>query len=135
MTDIFLVEDDAAIQSVLEMLLTDEGFTVTSYHAAEAALAGLALTVPDALILDGQLPRMSGWECLGLLRAQEPTGKLPVLMLTGAVDKIERAQRRRADDCTTYVAKPFDIDEVLAAIHGVIQSCGQPAVAVVPADF
>jgi len=134
-TEIFLVEDDAAIQSVLEMLLTDEGFTVTSYHAAEAALAGLALTVPDAVILDGQLPRMSGWECLGLLRAQDTTQELPVLMLTGAVDKIPRAQKRTADDCTTYVAKPFDVDEVLAAIHGVIQSCGQPAIAAGPGIF
>lgn len=132
MTDIVLVEDDAAIRGMLEMLLTDEELTVTSYGAAEPALARLALTVPDILILDGQLPRMSGWECLGLLRAQQPTEKLPVLMLTGAVDAIERAQRQTADDCTTYVAKPFDIDEVLEAIRGVMRACGQPAVAAAP---
>lgn len=94
------------------------------------ALARLALSLPDLLILDGRLPGMSGWQCLDLLRTSDRTTRLPILMLTAAADDLEKAGQAPPDDCTSYVAKPFDIDALLAAIHKVIETCDQQPVAV-----
>ena len=123
MTAILVVDDDPEIRDVVTMLLMDEGFAATACDRADIMLARLALALPDLLILDGRLPGMSGWECLDLLRASDRTTRLPILMLTAAADDLEKATQAPPDDCTTYVAKPFDIDALLAAIHQVIETC------------
>ena len=129
MTTILLVDDAPAVRDMATLFLTDEGFEVETCGRAEDCLARLDATLPDLLILDGRLPGMSGWDCLRRLRESERTAKLPALMLTAAVDDIERARREPPDDCTTYLAKPFDLDELLAAIHGVIEKCMTESVA------
>jgi two-component system phosphate regulon response regulator PhoB len=127
---ILVVDDAPEIRDLLTMFLADEGFAVTACDRADAALARLALSLPDLLILDGRLPGMSGWQCLDLLRASDRTTGLPVLMLTAAADDLERATQAPPDDCTIHVAKPFDVEALLAAIHRVIETCEQQPVAV-----
>ncbi len=129
MTTILLVDDAPEVREVMTLFLTDEGFEVETCGRAEDCLSRLAATLPDLLILDGRLPGMSGWTCLQQLRHSEHTAKLPVLMLTAAVDDLERARQDPPDDCTTYLAKPFDLDDLLAAIHGVIETCASQPVA------
>jgi CheY-like chemotaxis protein len=129
MTTILLVDDAPDVSDVIVALLTDEGFEVDACGRAEEALARLELYLPDLLMLDGRLPTMSGWECLDRLRGSAPTERLPVLMLTAALDDLQR-NRRAPDSCTTYLAKPFDIDELLEAIRQVIETCRHEPVAV-----
>ncbi len=129
MTTILLVDDSHEIRDVVSAVLEDEGFMVITADRAERALSLLAHTLPDLVILDGRLPGMSGWQCLALLRAADRTARLPVLMLTAAADDLERAQKLPPDDCTTYLAKPFDIDDLLAMMLGVIETCNKETVA------
>ena len=129
MTTILLVDDAPDVRDVTALFLTDEGFDVEACGRAEDCLARLAATLPDLLILDGRLPGMSGWTCLQQLGHSERTAKLPVLMLTAAVDDLERASQDPPEDCTAYLAKPFDLDALLAAIHGVIDTCAGESVA------
>jgi CheY-like chemotaxis protein len=129
MTLILLVDDSLELRDLVASFLTDEGFDVTACDRAEEALTRLTLWLPDLLILDGRLSGMSGWECLDRVRGAERTARLPVLLLSAALDDLEQLARP-PDDCTTYLAKPFDIDELLTAIHGVIETCNQQPVAV-----
>jgi two-component system OmpR family response regulator len=129
MTTILLVDDAPEIRDLVTTFLIDEGFDAIACDRAEEALTRLVLSLPDLLILDGRLPRMSGWQCLELLRASGRTTRLPVLMLTAAADDQARAKQAPPDDCTSYLAKPFDLDALLAAIHEVIQTCTQDPVA------
>jgi DNA-binding response OmpR family regulator len=129
MTTILVVDDAPEIRDLVATFLTDEGFEVTSFGRAEDALARLQVFLPDGLILDGRLPGMSGWQCLNLLRGADRTTRLPVLMLTAAFDDLQRAARP-PDDCTSYVAKPFDLDALLAALHRVIETCTQELVTI-----
>ena len=129
MTTILLVDDAPAVRDMATLFLSDEGFEVEACGRAEDCLARLDATLPDLLILDGRLPGMSGWDCLRRLRESERTAKLPVLMLTAALDDIEKASHEPPDDCTTCLAKPFDLDDLLAAIHGVIETCASAPVA------
>ena|SRR5215204_2987831 len=130
MPTVLLVDDAPEIRDLVATLLNDEGFTVTTVDQAEAALSLLALSPPDLLILDGRLPGMSGWECLSLLRSSDRTARLPVLMLTAALSDLQTGKQEPPDDCTSHLAKPFDLDELLAMMYGVINTCNQEPVAV-----
>jgi DNA-binding response OmpR family regulator len=130
MFTILLVDDVPQIREVVESFLTDEGFLVRTCDRAEAALAVLQRELPDLLILDGRLPGMSGWQCLALLRADDRTAKLPVLMLTAAPKDVQTYAGPGDlldDPCTSYLTKPFDLDALLEAIQAVVRTCDEPA--------
>jgi DNA-binding response OmpR family regulator len=129
MTTILLVDDAASIREMVATFLDEEGYHVETTERAEDALARLDVSVPDVLILDGRLPGMSGWECLDLLRSADHEVKLPVLMLTAAVDDLQRVAWV-PDNCTTFLQKPFDLDDLLEAIEGVIETCHREPLAV-----
>lgn len=129
MSTILLVDDVPQIREIVESFLTDEGYEVRTYDRAERALDWLQETLPDLLILDGRLPGMSGWRCLSLLRTNERTAKLPVVMLTAAPKDVLSYDGPGAildDPCTRCLTKPFDLDGLLEAMQSVLQSCDEP---------
>ena len=130
MTTVLVVDDAPEIRDLVMTFLIDEGFAVTACGNAEEAMARLLLSLPDLMILDGRMPVMSGWQCLDVMRASVRTARLPVVMLTAAIDDLQMGVRKPPDDCTTYLGKPFDIDVLLAAIHRVIATCNEQPVAV-----
>jgi two-component system phosphate regulon response regulator PhoB len=92
---VFLVDDDAAIAEMYRLGLENAGFRVEVLASAAALFRALGNQVPDILVLDWQLPAMSGAEALELLRRDERTVRLPVFMLSnflgdhnGAVDRV-----------------------------------------------
>ena len=129
MPEILVVDDSFAVRDAVAAFLHDEGYDVSTCASAEEAMAQVAMSLPDLLILDGRLPGMSGWQYLALLRQDNRTVHVPVLLFTAAIDDLMRAGRS-SDPCTTYLGKPFDLDELLAAIRGVIETCDREAVAV-----
>jgi len=81
-TAISIVEDDGGLRGELELLVDGAaGFRhLRSYADAESALAGLAAEPPDLVLMDINLPGMSGIDCVRLLKARTPN--LPIVMLT-----------------------------------------------------
>ena len=81
-TTISIVEDDEGLRRELEALVNGAaGFRhLRSYPDAEAALAGLPAELPDLVLMDINLPGMSGIDCVRLLKAKHPA--LPIVMLT-----------------------------------------------------
>ena len=118
MAQLLIVEDDAAIAQGLRDTLEFEGHTVT--HASDGAVARGLLTPGrfDLVILDVMLPKISGYEVLRHIRAQEPD--LPVLLLTARGEETDRVLGLDlgADD---YVAKPFSIRELMARIRALLR--------------
>jgi DNA-binding response OmpR family regulator len=110
---ILAVDDDPSIAALIAEVLTDEGYTVRLAYDASGALAAIAAQVPNLVLADLLLPRMSGLELLRMVRAQGHAD-LPIILMTAATD--------RAADLTTpgaaaWLAKPFDIDELLACVE------------------
>lgn len=129
MSTILLVDDVPQIREIVETLLIDEGYEVRTCDRAETALTWLEEALPDLLILDGRLPGMSGWRCLSLLRTNERTAKLPVVMLTAAPKDGQSYEGPGAlldDPCTRCLTKPFDLDGLLEAMQSVVQTCDEP---------
>ncbi len=113
---LLLAEDDVRLAKVLGQSLREEGWTVEIVHDGRAAqLAALAGGPPlDVLVLDWMLPGADGLSVCRRLR--ELGVRTPVLMLTARGDVRDRVAGldAGADD---YLAKPFDLDELLARVR------------------
>jgi len=103
---VLLVDDDAGIQDLLASLLGNEGYRVTAAGCGREGLEKLDTETPDIVLLDVQMPGMTGFEVLTKIRERHP--RLPVVMITGhgSEEVAADALRLGADD---YIAKPLRI--------------------------
>ncbi len=109
MKQILIVDDDVSIGDMLEEILTKEGYGVSRAYSGTEALLLLSLSRPDLVLLDLMLPGLNGEEVLPKI------GGIPVIVLSAKVDvdnKVDVLLNGAAD----YMAKPFDIKELLARI-------------------
>jgi DNA-binding response OmpR family regulator len=114
---ILLVDDEPQIVEVLERYLTDEGFLVSSAHDGAAAVQISRAERCDLIILDLNMPVMSGLDALKLIRVDS---RVPVIVLTSRVDEVDRivGLELGADD---YITKPFSPREVVARVKAVLR--------------
>lgn len=117
---ILIVEDDRSIVELLRYNLEKEGFRTMVCLDGAAGWAQLHARIPDALILDLMLPKLSGLEVCRLIRADESLRRLPILMLTARAEEADRVVGLElgADD---YVTKPFSPREVSARIKALLR--------------
>jgi two-component system phosphate regulon response regulator PhoB len=117
---ILVVEDEPAIQALIEVNLRRAGHNVLLAPDAETARQLVRDALPDLVLLDWMLPGMSGIDFARLLRGDARTRRLPIIMLTaraGERDKIDGLELG-ADD---YVTKPFSPRELVARIKAVLR--------------
>lgn len=109
---VLVIEDDAAINRVLQLELEHEGYQVES---ARDGLSGLerALKEPDLIVLDLMLPKMDGMEVCRRVRAKS---KVPIIMLT-AKDRVPDRVAGLDMGADDYLTKPFSTDELLARVR------------------
>jgi DNA-binding response OmpR family regulator len=107
---ILVVEDDADLLALVEMILLDAGRRVRTAREGTAALAEVAQETPGLILLDMRMPGMNGWDFARELRARHGR-PCPIVVVTAAEDARRRAEEIGAD---AWLSKPFDIDEVLA---------------------
>ena len=112
---ILIVEDEPAIAEVLAEVLADEGYRAT-VRAGGAARAVAREDPPDLVLLDVMMPGMDGPTVCRHLKADPRTARVPVLFLTALPAQVVAA---RLGDCAHegLLGKPFDVDELLAAIR------------------
>ncbi len=116
MTTILVVEDEPAIQTLLEVTLRSAGYEVQQAMDAERGMRMARELDPHLMLLDWMLPGQSGVSLVRRLRADESTRELPVIMLTGRAEEHDKVLglESGADD---YVTKPFGQRELLARIQ------------------
>jgi CheY-like chemotaxis protein len=108
---VLVVDDEPAIRSVIAMILHAEGYDVAVAATGPEALACIAQQQPAMILLDLQMPGMSGWQLYDRLRQLDPAP--PVVFMTAA----RRAQQEAvAHQAAGYLAKPFDVDAVVEAV-------------------
>ena len=114
---ILVVEDDAKIRDLLRNVLTGEGFDVVEAQSSEEVLATLRDRPIALLTLDLHLGHDNG---LDLARLVRKTSSVPIVMVTGQGDVIDRVVGLEigADD---YITKPFHVRELIARIRSVLR--------------
>ncbi|MFN2114470.1 MAG: response regulator transcription factor [Anaerolineae bacterium] len=121
-----VVDDDRVVADVVAFTLRREGFQVTCAFDGEQALAAWSREQPDLVVLDVNLPDISGFEVCRRIREDADT---PVLLLTvrHEEDDIVRGLQLGADD---YVTKPFSPRQLVARAQAVLRRAGKvPATA------
>jgi two-component system cell cycle response regulator CtrA len=115
---VLLIEDDSAMARSIELMLRSEGFNVYTTDLGEEGIDLGKLYDYDIIVLDLQLPDMSGFEVLKTLRLAKV--QTPVLILSGnaIVEAKVKALGFGADD---YMTKPFHKDELIARISAVVR--------------
>jgi DNA-binding response OmpR family regulator len=106
---VLLVEDEAVLADVIGRNLRARGHSVALAPTAEAALGNLAAERPDVLLLDVNLPDMTGWDVLRGL-GDDDRGHLPVVVISAAPISPKRIEEFRPARC---LVKPFPIDALL----------------------
>ncbi|HKF61938.1 MAG TPA: phosphate regulon transcriptional regulator PhoB [Dongiaceae bacterium] len=117
---VLVVEDEAALVTLLRYNLEREGFRVAEARDGEEAMLQIAEQMPDLVVLDWMLPLMSGIEVCRQLRRLPETRRLPIVMLTARGEEGDklRGLDAGADD---YVTKPFSPSELIARLRAVLR--------------
>ena len=130
---ILIVEDEAALVTLLRYNLERDGYRIVEARDGEEALIVAAEEQPDLILLDWALPNLSGIEVCRRLRSRTETRNTPIIMLTARGEESDRIRGldTGADD---YVVKPFSMTEMLARIRAVLRRI-RPALAEEMATF
>jgi len=115
---VLVIDDEPAVQDLLQRVLANAGHQVAVVETAEAALIRLAKERYDVIVVDNNLPRMTGLELMSLVRDHHP--ELRAIMITAYNTPAVEA-RARALGVTSYVAKPFGIVTIVGAVDDAIR--------------
>lgn len=118
--NILVVEDEPTIQELLALNIKQAGHNPIRALSVESAQDLMRETIPDLILLDWMLPGMDGLEFARLLKSQNTTKNIPIIMLTARGDEYDKVRGLEvgADD---YVTKPFSPRELNARIKAVLR--------------
>lgn len=112
---ILIADDEPNIVLALEFVLEEEGYRVRVARDGQEALDALAVELPDLLLLDVMLPRVSGFEVCERIRANPRWRALRVVMLSAKGREVE-VRKGLALGANAYITKPFAIKDLLAEV-------------------
>lgn len=121
MSRILIIEDDADIALSLEYSLKKAGeYTVSVASDGESGLQAARRELPDLVLLDLNLPKLDGLDVCRMLRGDESTSTIPIIMITARVGETDAVAGLElgADD---YIAKPFSVKEAVARVRAVLR--------------
>lgn len=113
---ILVADDHAAGRQVIMDIISSMGHEVVAAEDGPSALLQARMQMPDLVILDVEMPGLNGFEVCRLLRAEEATSRMPIIMLTALHETESRVHGLNvgADD---YLIKPFAVKELMARVE------------------
>lgn len=120
LANIFIVEDEKPIITLLQYNLEKEGYKVNFAETGEEAIQNIKKDIPDLIILDWMLPDFSGIEVCKQIKKINKLKNIPVLMLTAKSEEEDKVRgfESGVDD---YVTKPFSYKEILLRVKSLLK--------------
>jgi DNA-binding response OmpR family regulator len=120
---VLIIEDEPGLAEIIAINLQASGYEPTVAHDGLQALYHLDRTTPDVILLDLQLPQVSGFRLIQLLRGRESTATVPVIVMTAlSFREAEDVVRAGADG---FLTKPFAPEEVVARVDQLVAQRAQ----------
>ena len=116
MTKVLLVEDNEMNRDMLSRRLQRRGYEVSLAVDGQHALEQAVSQRPDVILMDMDLPVMTGWDATKKLRANPEIRNIPVIALTAHALAADR-ERAMAAGCDAYQSKPIDFPELICKIE------------------
>ena len=119
---VLVIEDSEDYCRVLSLRLRKDGLKVLTAHDGEKGLKLAKERIPDVILLDLNLPRLSGEEVCKAIKegGDETLAQIPIIMLTGKDSDADHVIGKSLGACQ-YLYKPFKADELLREIHECLQ--------------
>ena len=114
--NVLYVEDNEYNRKIVRQLLSRTAYRLVEAGDGEAALAMVRQELPDLVLMDVQLPKMSGFDVTRTLRAEAATATIPIIMVTSFALSGDD-QRAMAAGASAYLAKPYSPRELLALVR------------------
>ena len=126
MKRILVVEDTWHNRRILRDLLTRAGFEVLEAVNGEEGVVQAELHRPDLILMDIQLPEVSGLEVTRWLKADEELKSIPVIAITAFAMKGDE-ERIREGGCEAYMSKPISVAKFIATVKTYLEADSRPA--------
>jgi CheY-like chemotaxis protein len=128
---VFVADDNQDFLDLLDTLLSDEGYRVTTCMLGTDSYRQIKELRPALVILDLKMPAVDGWQVLQTLKLDPETAQLPILVCSAAVAEVTAAQERLREQGCDVLLKPFNLDELLEKVESLTASshdqCAGPA--------
>jgi two-component system NtrC family response regulator len=111
---VLLIDDDESLRRVTEYSLHSAGFHVLSAENAEQGLKSFEVDLPPVVITDINMPGLSGYDVLEMVKEARPETIVIVITAYGSIEKAVEAMKKGAHD---YIIKPFSKDELVLAVE------------------
>jgi CheY-like chemotaxis protein len=122
MTSILIVEDHPTMRDAMRLVLEEDGYEVEEVTDGEAGIAAVRARPPDIVLLDLNIPVVSGDEVLGTLKADPATAAVLVVIVTATGE--EGRQRALGQGADGYITKPFSPLALLRTVERVLRGSG-----------
>jgi DNA-binding response OmpR family regulator len=124
MARILIAEDERDIRDLIAFTLRFAGHEVITTANGEEALNMALETIPDLILLDVRMPRMTGYEACRQIKAEEKTSNIPVVFLSAKGQESE-VQTGLDAGATEYILKPFSPDNLTERIRAILRHDGK----------
>src|SRR5690242_7600872 len=118
MKSCLIVDDSRVVRKVARRILEDLSFVIEEAEDGHLAMAACQRKMPDAILLDWNMPVMSGIDFLRALR-QTPGGETPIVVFCTTENDIKHIQEAVGAGANEYIMKPFDIEIIQAKFQQV----------------
>ncbi|MET0391864.1 MAG: response regulator [Chitinophagaceae bacterium] len=116
---ILVVDDDPDISMMLKLMLEYKGYAVQTAERAEETVAILRSTAIDLVIMDMLLSGANGTDICAMLKRDEATRQVPIMMISAHPNAREICLQAGADE---FISKPFDMQDILSKISDLIKN-------------
>lgn len=113
---ILLVDDSTTALMIEQMLLSKESYDIVTARDGREAVAKATSELPDLILMDIVMPRMTGIEACRAIRAQPSTRDIPIILVTTRGEN-ENVESGFASGCNDYVTKPINGLELLSKLR------------------
>lgn len=114
--EIVVVDDNPANLKILCSILNEDGYEARPAISAAVALTAIAVSIPDLILLDVQMPTMNGIEVCAILQADPRFADIPIVFISALTEPEDKVRAFRAGG-VDYITKPFQVEEVLARVR------------------
>jgi DNA-binding response OmpR family regulator len=104
---VLLADDEPEIRDTLQAIFQAKGWEVIAFSDGQSALANAQTQKPDLVILDVNMPKLTGWEACRELKKRPETKQLPVIILTARAKELDELMTAEAG-ADLYLTKPFN---------------------------
>ncbi len=117
---VLIADDSSNTRGILRFMLQNQGFDLVEADNGEDAVAKALSSAPDIIILDGMMPKKSGFDACREIKENPKTSKIPVILLTAIAQVEPTRDWAKEAPADKYMAKPFQMKDLLGAIESLL---------------